>query len=38
MRDHFHDGFPSERSAADAAFNASYNASWILLKHSTAFL
>ena len=38
MRDHFHDGFPSERSAADAAFNASYNASWILLKQSTAFL
>src|SRR6266566_110915 len=26
------EGFPSGRSAADAAFNAFYNASWILLK------
>jgi hypothetical protein len=38
IRDHFHEGFPSGRSAADAAFNAFYNASWILLKQSTAFL
>jgi len=31
-------GFPSGRSAADASFNAYDNASWILLKQSTAFL
>ncbi len=38
MRDHFHEGFPNGRSAADAAFNACYNAWWVLLKQSTAFL
>jgi hypothetical protein len=32
MRDHFHEGFPSGRTAADAAFNPSYNASWIRLN------
>jgi hypothetical protein len=32
------EGFPNGRSAADAAFNAFYNASWIRLKQSTAFL
>jgi hypothetical protein len=38
MRDHFHEGFPSGRSAADAAFNACCNASCVRLKQSTAFL
>ena len=38
MRDHFHEGFPSGKSAANASFNAYYNASWIHLKQSTAFL
>jgi len=36
MRDHFHEGFPSGRTAADAAFNASYNASWIRLNSNNS--
>jgi hypothetical protein len=39
MRDHFHErGFPCGNSAADASFNASYNASRVFSKQRTAFL